>query len=171
MADLNETMKKLALQAIEESSPTAILFGEVTGTDPLEITIDQKLKLTEEFLILTSSVRDHKVYMTVNHSTNETYLDANHDHAASSSFDGEGKTEITNKVDPTSTKVTSTAKTTVTGDVDTSINSVSIPLSHSHGYSGKKEFLIHNGLIQKEKVILLRVQGGQKYLVLDRVVG
>lgn len=40
---------------------------------------------------------------------------------------------------------------------------------HSHNISGKKKILVHNALKTGEKVVLLRVQGGQKYLVLDRV--
>lgn len=42
--------------------------------------------------------------------------------------------------------------------------------SHSHGLSGTKELTIHNGLKTGDEVILLRQQGGQKYIVLDRVV-
>lgn len=42
--------------------------------------------------------------------------------------------------------------------------------SHAHGYTGTKEFTVHNGLAVGETVILLRMQGGQKFLVLDRVV-
>jgi hypothetical protein len=41
--------------------------------------------------------------------------------------------------------------------------------SHSHDYSGRKKFLVHNGLKAGEEVILLRVQGGQRFIVLDRV--
>ena len=41
--------------------------------------------------------------------------------------------------------------------------------SHNHEYKGKKQFTVHLGLTKGEKVILLRVQGGQKYIVLDRV--
>lgn len=40
---------------------------------------------------------------------------------------------------------------------------------HTHGYKGRKKILIHNGLTVGEKVILLQVQGGQQYIVLDRV--
>ena len=43
--------------------------------------------------------------------------------------------------------------------------------SHSHDYKGKKTYKIHLGLNIGEKVILLRVQGGQKFIVLDRVRG
>jgi hypothetical protein len=41
--------------------------------------------------------------------------------------------------------------------------------SHNHDYSGRKKFLVHNGLKVGEDVILLRVQGGQRYIVLDRI--
>lgn len=41
---------------------------------------------------------------------------------------------------------------------------------HTHKIEGEKEITIHAGLEVGEKVILLRQQGGQKYLVLDRVV-
>ena len=42
--------------------------------------------------------------------------------------------------------------------------------SHTHALSGKKEITIHNALQVGDEVILLKKKGGQKYLVLDRVV-
>lgn len=42
--------------------------------------------------------------------------------------------------------------------------------SHSHGVSGTKELTIHNALQVGDEVILLKKKGGQKYLVIDRVV-
>lgn len=41
--------------------------------------------------------------------------------------------------------------------------------SHNHDYQGRKKFLVYNGLKVGEEVILLQVQGGQRYIVLDRV--
>lgn len=41
---------------------------------------------------------------------------------------------------------------------------------HSHTVSGIKEITIHNGLKVDDKVILLKKKGGQKYLILDKVV-
>lgn len=41
--------------------------------------------------------------------------------------------------------------------------------SHNHDYSGRKKYLVHNGLQIGEEVILLQVPGGQWYIVLDRV--
>lgn len=43
------------------------------------------------------------------------------------------------------------------------------PTSHLHDYKGTKAFRVHLGLKAGEKVILLRVQGGQQFIVLDRV--
>lgn len=40
--------------------------------------------------------------------------------------------------------------------------------SHKHEYQGKKKWKVHNALKIGEKVILLRCDGGQRYIVLDR---
>ena len=42
-------------------------------------------------------------------------------------------------------------------------------LTHTHKYTGKKKFTVHNALKVGESVILLRMQSGQKFLVLDRL--
>ena len=39
-------------------------------------------------------------------------------------------------------------------------------VSHSHTYTGRKRFLVHNGLKKGDRAILLRLQGGQRYLVI-----
>ena len=46
---------------------------------------------------------------------------------------------------------------------------VTTPSEHRHAYRGRKNYRVHNGLQVGERVMLLRVQGGQKYIVLDRV--
>ena len=43
-------------------------------------------------------------------------------------------------------------------------------LAHRHGISGRKKMRVHLGLTLGEHVVLLRLQGGQQYLVWDRVV-
>jgi len=40
---------------------------------------------------------------------------------------------------------------------------------HKHAYKGRKKFLVHLGLTIGESVMLIQAQGGQKYIVLDRV--
>ena len=43
--------------------------------------------------------------------------------------------------------------------------------SHSHDVLGRKTFRIHNALQVGETVLLLRVQGGKRLIVLDRLKG
>lgn len=40
--------------------------------------------------------------------------------------------------------------------------------THKHEYKGRKKIKIHQGLKVGEEVILLKVQGGQNYILLDR---
>lgn len=65
MPNLNEVLKQVAMEAVEASNPTGILFGTVETVNPLSVRIDQKTLLTAEFLFLTSNVRPHMVSMTV----------------------------------------------------------------------------------------------------------
>ena len=52
-----------------------------------------------------------------------------------------------------------------TGIIDSALG------NHVHEYKGKKTFTVHLALEKDEKVILIKMQGGQRYLVLDRVRG
>lgn len=40
---------------------------------------------------------------------------------------------------------------------------------HSHGYTGTKSYRVRLALKAGERVLLLRTDGGQKYIILDRV--
>jgi hypothetical protein len=40
---------------------------------------------------------------------------------------------------------------------------------HKHKYKGRKKIMIYNGLKPGERVIIIRFQEGQKFLVVDRV--
>lgn len=42
--------------------------------------------------------------------------------------------------------------------------------AHTHGYKGRKKFMVHRGLQVGENVVLAMSKGGEKYIVLDRVV-
>jgi hypothetical protein len=42
--------------------------------------------------------------------------------------------------------------------------------THKHQVKGKKEITVHNSLVVGDTVLLLRMQGGQQYVVWDRLV-
>lgn len=44
-------------------------------------------------------------------------------------------------------------------------------IPHAHGIVGQKNFLMHNALEIGDEVVLIRQQGGQKYIVVDRIGG
>jgi hypothetical protein len=68
-------------------------------------------------------------------------------------------------------------KTSITGGniqdyyyVGTEPNVTTVPVSPSHKHAvGKIQITVHNGLVVGDEVILLRQQGGQKYIVVDRI--
>jgi len=43
--------------------------------------------------------------------------------------------------------------------------------AHQHAVTGTKTVSINNGLVAGEKVVLLKIQGGQQYVVIDRIGG
>ena len=64
-----EVVKRAAVEAVDQSKPVHLLFGEVISTSPLKIQVDQKSIYTEKMLILTRNVTDYEVDMTVSHTT------------------------------------------------------------------------------------------------------
>ena len=142
MSDIIQTIKKAALDAIENSSPTSIMYGTVTKTKPLEIQVEQKLLLTSEFLTLTKNVIDYEVEVSINWDTEQQNLNSNHTHNC---------TIVPNE------------------EISVTIENQNIELTHNHTITGKKKITIHNGLKQNDKVILLQQQGGQKFIVLDKI--
>ena len=118
-------IKQAATRAVEESGPCTVLYGTVKSTSPLVISVDgdDKRNLTKEFLYLTRNVKDHEIYMTVDHETEEKSGGS-----AEAAFE-----------------------------------------AHVHDYKGKKKFLVHNNLKTGERVLLLMVQGGDKFIVWDRM--
>lgn len=49
------------------------------------------------------------------------------------------------------------------------VSSAPIPVDHEHEYKGRKKILLHFGLIEEEKVALIRIEGGQMYYLIDRL--
>ena len=65
MADMVDVMRRVAMETQANGKPAAVLFGEVESEEPLEIRVEQKLLLKKEQLILTRSVTDHSVPVSV----------------------------------------------------------------------------------------------------------
>lgn len=124
---------------VRTTQPCDYTEGTVISADPLQIKIDDKRILTERNLYLTNAVKDHSVDITVSWST------VKDEYLKATHTHGNG-----NDGNPTSS----------TSDFDT---------KHHHDIKGRKKITVHNGLTVGETVLLLRKQGGGRYIVIDRI--
>lgn len=72
MADANallEAMKKASRDEREASKPVQVYFGEVISESPLKISVEQKMVLGENQLILSRNVTDFAAMISVNWET------------------------------------------------------------------------------------------------------
>lgn len=134
---LLEIIKQASVEAVQAGNPVKVVFGTVISESPLQIMIDQKIILTEEFLILCRNVTDYNLDMTVDH--------------------------ITEDADPNQTDKMSG------GAYYPSFSAHLHKHSHKHPYKGRKTFLVHRKLLVGEEVLLLAMQGGQKFVVVDKI--
>ena len=51
-------LKRIALEAVEASKPTVVLFGTVNSINPLSIYLEQKRTITKAFLVVTDKVKN-----------------------------------------------------------------------------------------------------------------
>ena len=149
MPDMNaflSDVKRAAVKAVQAGKPFGFMLGKVTSVSPLKVQVDQKLELAAPQLILTNAVRDYTVRMTVDHQTESALT--THSHAYSGATKAGGSDSHSHGYDG-ATEPTN--------------------LAHTHAFKGTKAFRVHLGLKAGEHVILLRVDGGKKFIVLDRV--
>ena len=138
---LVKAMKQAALDAVDAKKPVAVYYGTVTSESPLKIDVEQKMTLSEAQLVLTKAVLDHEVDIEVSHYTvNDALMNGKHTHSITDTYTGGGSSD--------------------TGNLDT---------THKHAYKGRKKIMIYNGLKKGEKVLLIRFQEGQKFVVWDLV--
>ena len=145
--DLLSSIKKAAVDAINASQPSDFCYGKVTSTSPLKILVEQKMTLGVAQLVLTRNVTDFTTMVTVDWKTESALNYHSHDININCEDGGEPSHshEISGSTDGTN-------------------------LAHNHALIGKKSITVHNALQVGDEVILLKKKGGQKYLVVDRVV-
>ena len=141
-----EMVKKTARMAIDECAPFSFCMGKVQSTSPLKIKVDQKLILGEKQLILTNAVRDYYVKLTT----------------VGEELNQEDKTEHYTEKEK---RLTTNPVYGVSGAPDDN----EAFAEHRHKYKGDKWWKVNLGLQVGESVLLFRIDGGQKYIILDRV--
>lgn len=150
--DLIKILKKSSLDAFEASKPCHVVFGTVTSESPLKVNVEQKMTLTSAQLIIPRSLTNYTVMIDIDDATEigAGHIDLTHKH----SFSGD-------------TGSYNSHSHSFSGETE---NGGGIDISHTHKFKGRKEITIRNALKINDEVIMIRVQGGQKYLIVDKVV-
>jgi hypothetical protein len=168
---LAQAIKRLSHDAEETGKPTTLEFGEVVSDEyaPLEIQIHDKLVLDEDFLELTNAVKDHwvdvEVYWETIDDNDLSEFQANHYSNVAIHNSNVGK--YNGHLHTNGNLGSPTGPLTKEEMQMANVNQWHT--SHLHNIAGRKRMRVYNGLHKGEKVVLLRMRGGQKYLVLDRI--
>ncbi len=64
-SNLVPLIKRAALEAVAASKPVSILYGEVASAKPLQILIEQRFMLSEEFIIVPQRFSNYSVTGTL----------------------------------------------------------------------------------------------------------
>lgn len=141
-----KAIKKTAIEAVDAQKPTSVYFGTVLQTAPIQINVEQKMVLGEQQLILARNVTDYKTKISLGGSTGSS--EESHTHQITGT--------IKECEEPPHTH-------------ELHIEIEGAGSSHAHTLPTETEITVYNSLAKGDSVILLRVQGGQKFIVLDRI--
>lgn len=139
-SDFVRLFKQIAKDTIENDKPTILETGTVIQINPIHIRVDDKITHKEE---------DGDLILT--HLVRDYEVDITVSHSIENIY------SIKNE------------KYTKPGKAENPIIPMSDLTEHNHMYEGRKKIIKHLALKEGEQVLLLRVNEGQRYIVLDRV--
>jgi len=146
------SIQQIAQDSIKYSMPAGVVYGGVTRVKPLEIRLGKDangMPVREDQIILTNAVRDYHVFLEA-YDNEKAYDNGGAGYHVIEVQNQNHRHPFANAGGP--------------GITDTQI----LETDHDHNYKGGV-FKVKLGLKQGEKVLLLQVQGGQHWVVLDRV--
>lgn len=146
--DLINAVREITEQTVKEGEPSNVVFGTVTSVNPLKIKINSKIILVENQLVLTRNVTDFQTKISFDNPSIQQPIE----------------------VDDTTVVDTLTTPSGVTAPVSLSkLGTNGIVGKLRNVEKVKHEITVYNALKQGEKVVLIGEQGGQRYLVVDRI--
>lgn len=140
---LIELIKIAAMEAIENGKPCDLRFGDVVSISPLKVRITSDFILPESLLVVSKHLTDY--------STNANIGLGGTSGGGGSGFD-------ISVIDDT--LYIKSAVATVSDDGVSEFETEGVD---------ERTLTVYNGLEVGDNVVLLRNQGGTKYLILDRV--
>lgn len=157
MPDLKEVIQQLVAAQMDASQPSDLCIGTVTAPPPaLEIVIDNQMApLKKQVLYLTASVVEHKIPL-LRHRHKFP-----HTHTTPA---GQSGPPVPEPLTQDSLLSESASAEVQQEDIACWINGKKLDPAIQDGY-----ILLNPALKKGEKVLLLRVQHGSKFVVLSRV--
>lgn len=113
--NLVRVIKRIVKETIENDKPTRVMYGQVVSTNPLKVSVEQRMVLDKNFLVLSDRLTRKSTTITVRD---------NYRNSANELVHTEREIDV----------------------------------------------VFDNSLKTNDKIILLREQGGQKFIILDKVV-
>ena len=165
--DLAETLFYMMQKNQEAMQLTDLVTGTVTGVNPLEITINTAMApLRAPVLLLTESVVEKKIPILSHSHTTSGF---SHSHTINTLLHQHDYNDT-----PTTTGLSGSYATqnALTADAYTSNDKLTDIVCTEHGSALPVEdgyIILNRALAVGDKVLLLRVQHGQRFVVLSRI--
>ena len=140
-------IKEIATNVINSQKPSAYFYGTVISITPLKVQLSTNLILTNEFLVVPKSLTDYEINIEIDCHTEEKFTNTEHTH-------------VVNYSDNTINGSSNGSTTSEIGSFDN---------THVHHIKGTKTITMYNALKVNDKVILAQVQGGQEFIIIDKV--
>lgn len=173
--ELKDVLLQIAQDSAKAQQPTDLRIGTVVAVSPLQIqTLNSMAPLQEPILYLTSAVIEKKIPIlehshtidNLAHSHTVSGLGHTHDvtvQGEAGELQGTAETALSGSYG-TSTALSGGSGSTDSAQVNYFCYENGQPLPIENGY-----MIINRALQVGDKVLLLRVQNGQKYIILSRI--
>lgn len=135
---LIDTIKRVAVAAVEASNPVNVLYGVVVKAKPLEIRIHERLLLPEEFLDVANHLTRHERVVSIEYINPKTWP----------------KSAIGD-----APQTAASDRNNIGSGTDTPFEKFNLQYA---------KMIFEDGLKIDDKVVLLRQQGGHRFYVVDR---
>jgi hypothetical protein len=165
MSNLLTVIQGIAVNAVQSTIPVQYCYGTVTKESPLKIRLnDGTIEITGESILLTEPVVEKKITIQKhNHSWGNDLLKHAHSYVNAAGV-----------TTPTSTPINIETQTSITSaNVDDKVIS---GVCTEHGTdlptdsnSDRIVITINRKLEKDDKVLMMRVSAGQKFIVLSRI--
>ena len=175
MSNLLTVIQQIAVNAVQSTNPMEYRIGTVTSADPLKIRLnDSTLEISGSSILLTEPVVEKKI--TIQKHTHEIGATiANHTHVVRTTpFTVTGTSVSGGAVEGTATGTApkTTDFTSKTEIVDKVLSAVCTEFGTDLPVDSNNDRIIittNRALEKDDKVLMLKVSGGQQFIVLSRI--